>query len=44
MAQSNTFFLWIEEAPGADNYPPAGPDFTYKREGGQLRLIKIRGG
>jgi hypothetical protein len=36
--------LWIEKAPGADNYPPAGPDFTYKREGGQLLLIKIPGG
>ena len=36
--------LWIEKAPGDDNYPPAGPDFTYKREGGQLLLIKIPGG
>jgi hypothetical protein len=36
--------LWIEKAPGEDNYAPAGPDFTYKREGGQLLLIKIPGG
>ncbi len=36
--------LWIEKAPGDDNYAPAGPDFTYKREGGQLLLIKIPGG
>ncbi len=36
--------LWIERAPGDDNYPPAGPDFTYKREGGQLLLIRIPGG
>jgi hypothetical protein len=36
--------LWVERAPGDDNYPPAGPDFTYKREGGQLALIRIPGG
>ena len=36
--------LWIEKASGDDNYPPAGPDFTFKREGGQLLLIKIPGG
>jgi hypothetical protein len=36
--------LWIEKAPGEDNYAPAGADFTYKREGGQLLLIKIPGG
>ena len=35
--------LWIEKAPGADNFAPAGPDFTYKREGGQLLLIRIPG-
>jgi hypothetical protein len=39
--------LWIERAPGDDNFgpnsgPPDGqPDFTYKREGGQLLLIRI---
>jgi hypothetical protein len=35
--------LWIEQAPGDDNFPPAGPDFTYKREGGQLLLLRIPG-
>ena len=35
--------LWIQTAPGADNFAPAGPDFTYKREGGQLLLIRIPG-
>jgi hypothetical protein len=35
--------LWVEKADGADNFPPAGPDFTLKREGGQLLLIKIPG-
>jgi hypothetical protein len=39
--------LWIEKAPGDDNFGPNGgppdgqPDFTYKREGGQLALIRI---
>jgi hypothetical protein len=33
--------LWIAKAPGDDNVAPAGPDFTYKREGGQLLLIRI---
>jgi hypothetical protein len=36
--------LWIEKAPGEDNFAPPGPDFTYKREGGQLILIRIPGG
>jgi hypothetical protein len=36
--------LWIERAPGEDNFAPPGPDFTYKREGGQLLLIRIPGG
>jgi hypothetical protein len=35
--------LWIEKAPGDDNVPPAGPDFTYKRNGGQLVLVRIPG-
>jgi hypothetical protein len=33
--------LWVQSAPGEDNFAPAGPDFTYKREGGQLLLIRI---
>jgi hypothetical protein len=36
--------LWVEKAPGADNLPPEGPDFTDKREGGQLLLIHVPGG
>jgi hypothetical protein len=36
--------LWIEKRPGEDNFAPAGPDFMYKREGGQLLLIRIPGG
>ncbi len=36
--------LWVEKAPGDDNVAPAGPDFTYKREGGQLLLIRVPGG
>jgi hypothetical protein len=39
--QSHT--LWVEKADGDDNFPPAGPDFTYKREGGQLLLLRIPG-
>jgi hypothetical protein len=36
--------LWIERKPGEDNFEPPGADFTYKREGGQLLLIRIPGG
>jgi hypothetical protein len=40
--------LWIEKAPGPDTFigtdvVPGDPDFTYKREGGQLLLIRIPG-
>lgn len=35
--------LWVEKAPGDDNFAPVGPDFTYKREGGQLVLVRIPG-
>ena len=35
--------LWVEREDGEDNFAPAGPDFTYKREGGQLLLIEIPG-
>jgi hypothetical protein len=34
--------LWIEKAPGDDNNGDGQPDFTYKREGGQLALLRIR--
>jgi hypothetical protein len=36
--------LWVEKAPGDDNNGDGEPDFTYKREGGQLALIRIPGG
>jgi hypothetical protein len=35
--------LWVEKAAGDDNVAPPGPDFTYKREGGQLLLLRIPG-
>ena len=35
--------LWVEKAPGRDDVAPAGPDYTFKREGGQLDLIRIPG-
>ena len=35
--------LWIEKAPGDDNNGDGQPDFTYKREGGQLALLRIPG-
>jgi len=31
--------LWIEKADGPDQLTPAGKDYTFKREGGQLALI-----
>jgi hypothetical protein len=35
--------LWVEKAPGDDNNGDNQPDFTYKREGGQLIMLKIPG-
>lgn len=35
--------LWVEKAPGEDNNGDGQPDFTYKREGGQLLLIRLAG-
>lgn len=35
--------LWVEKAPGEDNNGDGQPDFTYKREGGQLLLIRLPG-
>jgi hypothetical protein len=35
--------LWVEKAPGDDNNGDGQPDFTFKREGGQLLLLKIHG-
>lgn len=39
--QAHTVF--VETAPGPDLVPPEGPDWLYKREGGQLLLITIPG-
>ena len=36
--------LWVEKGDGPDLLAPAGPDWTNKREGGQLVLITIPGG
>ena len=35
--------LWVEKAAGDDNNGDGQPDFTYKREGGQLALLHIPG-
>jgi len=35
--------LWVEAVPGPDVVAPVGPDWTYKREGGQLLAIHIPG-
>ena len=32
--------LWVEKADGPDLVAPTGPDWTFKREGGQLLLIR----
>jgi hypothetical protein len=36
--------LWVEKADGPDLLPPTGPDWTDKREGGQLLLVRVTGG
>jgi hypothetical protein len=36
--------LWVEKADGPDILLPAGPDWTDKREGGQLLLVRVPGG
>jgi hypothetical protein len=35
--------LWVDIADGPDHTAPAGPDWLYKREGGQLLLVRIPG-
>jgi hypothetical protein len=40
--QAHSF--WVAKAPGDNNVAPAGPDFTYKKEGGQLLLVRIPNG
>jgi hypothetical protein len=32
---------WVEKRLGDDNFPPEGADFWYKREGGQLLLMRL---
>lgn len=36
--------LWVQKAPGDDNVAPVGADFTDKRAGGQLLLVRIPNG
>ena len=33
--------LWVDKASGDDNFAPDGADFTFKREGGQLLLLRL---
>ena len=40
--QAHSF--WVAKAPGDENVAPAGPDFTYKKEGGQLLLVRMPNG
>ncbi|HEX5692969.1 MAG TPA: hypothetical protein VFX76_23315, partial [Roseiflexaceae bacterium] len=35
--------IFVETAPGPDLLAPAGPGWTYKREGGQMLLLRIPG-
>ena len=35
--------LWVDRAPGTNNFGDAQADFTFKREGGQLLLLRIPG-
>jgi hypothetical protein len=36
--------LWVEKADGPDLDESGQPDWTDKREGGQLLLIRVTGG
>jgi hypothetical protein len=42
--QAHTLFTEIDTTSAPDNLAPAGPDWTWKREGGQLLLVTIPGG
>jgi hypothetical protein len=33
--------IWVQTAPGPDLVPPPGPDWLYKREGGQLLAVYL---
>jgi hypothetical protein len=41
MATCRAHTPWIERAPGDDNNGDGQPDFTFKREGGQLLLSRL---
>ena len=42
--QAHSLFTEIDTTSAPDNLAPAGPDWTWKREGGQLLLVTIPGG
>jgi hypothetical protein len=42
--QAHTLFTEIDTLTAPDNFAPAGPDWTWKREGGQLLLVTVPGG
>jgi hypothetical protein len=42
--QAHTLFTEIDTTTAPDNLAPVGPDWTWKREGGQLLLITVPGG
>jgi hypothetical protein len=41
--QAHTLYTEIDTTSAPDNVAPLGPDWTWKREGGQLLLVKIPG-
>lgn len=42
--QAHTLYTEIDKTTAPDNLPPVGPDWTWKREGGQLLLVTVPGG
>jgi hypothetical protein len=42
--QAHTLYTEIDTTTAPDNLAPVGPDWTWKREGGQLLLITVPGG
>ena len=41
--QAHTMYVDINNTSAPDNLAPAGPDWTWKREGGQLLLVTLPG-
>ena len=41
--QAHTLYVDVDTTSAPDNLAPAGPDWTWKREGGQLLLVTIPG-